>query len=311
MSAAGIVLVDDVDTCRAAVDSLMKEVEVAVDIEGIDLGRHPGKVCIVQVCGRASRTVYLFDISTLQGDAFEAGGLASLLESSDVLKVFFDVRSDTDALFHNHQVRVRGAYDLQVLYHLKFCGPKTNYLTGLKKVLGEYGATEIPAEEMRSLESLKEQGLHLFAPERGGTYAVWEKRPLSAELVQYCAADVEYLLNMKDFWGKSALDGHVLEISEKRIGDFIDTSVIMKDTKARVDFRIPAGLKPELPDGKVEQTVQVPQSKVGAVIGKGGSKIKSIQADSGASVSMNESSARVVGTLAQVESAVRLIRSVL
>ncbi len=142
MSAADVVLVDDVDTCSAAVDSLIEEVEVAVDIEGINLGRHPGKVCIVQVCGRASRIVYLFDISSLQGDAFEAGGLVSLLESSDFLKVFFDVRSDTDASFHNHKVRVRGAYDLQVLYHLKFCGQTTNYLTGLKKVLGEYGATE-------------------------------------------------------------------------------------------------------------------------------------------------------------------------
>ena len=29
----------------------LKEKEVAIDIEGIDLGRSPGKACIIQICG--------------------------------------------------------------------------------------------------------------------------------------------------------------------------------------------------------------------------------------------------------------------
>ena len=32
-----------------------------------------------------------------------------------------------------------------------------------------------------------------FAPERGGRYEVWQKRPLSEELLKYCAQDVAML----------------------------------------------------------------------------------------------------------------------
>jgi exonuclease 3'-5' domain-containing protein 1 len=39
----------------------------------------------------------------------------------------------------------------------------------------------------------KEKGLILFAPERGGSYKVFNARPLSEDIVQYCIEDVRLM----------------------------------------------------------------------------------------------------------------------
>jgi exonuclease 3'-5' domain-containing protein 1 len=61
----------------------------------------------------------LFDVLALGGAAtfgtVELGTpLRALLESPDVIKVTFDCRADSDALFHQFQVRLTGVLDLQV-----------------------------------------------------------------------------------------------------------------------------------------------------------------------------------------------------
>lgn len=39
----------------------------------------------------------------------------------------------------------------------------------------------------------KDNGARLFLPERGGSYEVFNQRPLSAEILRYCAQDVHLL----------------------------------------------------------------------------------------------------------------------
>ena len=56
--------------------------------------------------------MYLIDITTLGRDAFNDVGsyrrsLRNILESSEILKVFFDIRNDSDALYSLYNVRVR------------------------------------------------------------------------------------------------------------------------------------------------------------------------------------------------------------
>mmetsp|Transcript_23899 Transcript_23899/g.65115 ORF Transcript_23899/g.65115 Transcript_23899/m.65115 type:complete len:371 (-) Transcript_23899:15-1127(-) len=304
-----VVFASDAATCRAAVDSLLEEESVAIDIEGVELGRHPGKVCIIQAVGLKSPLVYLFDVAALGADAFDAGGLQQLFGSSGVLKVFWDVRSDTDALLHNHGCEVKGAYDLQVLFQLKFW-PQVPFLSGLKKAIGEFAKTKIPASELARVERIKEAGIRLFAPELGGSYSVWEERPLKPELVTYCAADVKYLLQMKALWSSQKLDDLVAEITAWRIRDFTGSAPVSQESKKQVDFKhlIPADLKPDLPPGMVEEVVSIPAGRVGRVVGRGGSRVKQIEASSGASLSVSEGNARVTGTRSQVDSAVRKVR---
>ena len=45
--------------------------------------------------------------------------MKQLLEAPSILKIFYDVRADNDALFHLHGIQVQASYDVQVLWHLK------------------------------------------------------------------------------------------------------------------------------------------------------------------------------------------------
>ena len=73
-------------------------------------------------------------------------------------------------------------------------------------------------------KATKEAGKRLFAPELGGSFAVFEVRPLAPALVKYCAYDVKYFeLLEKELFG--SLDSKwqlwVLEKSLQRVYDCI------------------------------------------------------------------------------------------
>ena len=48
---------------------------------------------------------------------------------------------------------------------------------------------------------MKQKGINLFAPERGGSYEVFTIRPLSADIIAYCLIDIAFfeLLESKLF----------------------------------------------------------------------------------------------------------------
>lgn len=72
---------------------------VAVDIEGANLGA-TGKIATVQLCVQGSNDVFICDIVSLGTMAFATSrpSLRGLLESDDVLKIFWDCRTDSAAL---------------------------------------------------------------------------------------------------------------------------------------------------------------------------------------------------------------------
>lgn len=47
--------------------------------------------------------------------------------------------------------------------------------------------------ERQAWEDGKEKGLNLFAPERGGSYEVFNVRPLADNIIHYCDQDVQFL----------------------------------------------------------------------------------------------------------------------
>ncbi|KAF8986380.1 hypothetical protein BDQ17DRAFT_1376178, partial [Cyathus striatus] len=92
---------------------------IAVDLEGINLSRE-GRISIMQITAEGSSTVWLIDITTLDATAFnhvDANGrsLKGVLESLDIMKAFYDVRSDSDALYNLYGVFMRNVYDIQLL----------------------------------------------------------------------------------------------------------------------------------------------------------------------------------------------------
>merc|ERR1711920_1211564 len=166
----------------------MRETEIAVDLEGISLGRD-GEICLIQISGKSAPTrVYIFDITTLKQAAFNEGHLGDLLKSKVVTKLVFDGRNDNDALYHQYNVCMERAYDIQVLWALKKIpnrSPACNqFVKGFLGCLED--SAQLSTTEYRCIKKVQELGKQLFLPERGGSYDVWKQRPLNIELAEYC-----------------------------------------------------------------------------------------------------------------------------
>jgi hypothetical protein len=95
--------------------------EIAFDSEGVKLGRSgPLTVaCFLGIdCADTSdascRTVaYVIDVQTVGSSAFIAT-FSDMLSNRDILKITFDCRADSDALFHQFGIKLTGVLDLQV-----------------------------------------------------------------------------------------------------------------------------------------------------------------------------------------------------
>ncbi|KAK0251990.1 hypothetical protein LTR35_018387, partial [Friedmanniomyces endolithicus] len=86
-----------------------------VDLEGNNLSRN-GTLSLVTILLEPERDFYLVDVTTLGRDAFTTAGaggrtLKAVLESRDIIKVFFDIRNDSDALFGLFEIHVAGIED--------------------------------------------------------------------------------------------------------------------------------------------------------------------------------------------------------
>ena len=105
-----------------------------MDLEGVNLSRH-GEICVLQITTGRLSPVYLFDICSLR-EAFaarDASSLKHLLEDAGIAKLMFDCRSDGNALFFLHNVRLQNVVDLQLLdvAHRKLMGIFCERINGL------------------------------------------------------------------------------------------------------------------------------------------------------------------------------------
>ncbi|KAK6387924.1 hypothetical protein LTR81_027264 [Elasticomyces elasticus] len=134
-----------------------------VDLKGNNLSRN-GTLSLVTIPLEPESEVYLVDVTTLGRDAFttaSTGGctLKPVLESRDIVKVFFDIRNDSDALFGLYEIRVAGIEDLQLM-ELASRNFSKRHVNGLAKCI-ERDST-IPFVERRGWQLVKDNGKHLF-----------------------------------------------------------------------------------------------------------------------------------------------------
>lgn len=165
-----------------------------VDLEGVNLSRY-GTISILQIFVFPTDRTFLVDIHTLRDKAFShstSNGttLRSILESPSIPKVFFDVRHDSDALYSHYRIELSGVQDLQLMELAKRQSPR-EFVNGLAKCI-EHDAP-MTASQKASFQVCKENGKQLFAPEHGGSYDVFNIRPLPDTIVQYCVQDVQFL----------------------------------------------------------------------------------------------------------------------
>lgn len=109
--------------------------------------------------------------------------MRSILESERIPKVFFDVRNDSDALFAHFNIHLQGCHDVQLLKAAT--QPWAKRLAGLRECLS--------VDVLKDWQTVKAKGRKLFSTEDGGSYEVFNVRPLLQDIITYCAQDVVHL----------------------------------------------------------------------------------------------------------------------
>ncbi|KAL2017233.1 hypothetical protein VTK56DRAFT_2392 [Thermocarpiscus australiensis] len=162
---------------------------------------------------------YLVDVHTLGSAAFTTATpcgttLKSILESPRIIKVFFDVRNDSDALHHHYGVRFQGVEDVQLMENAARRGRRA-YLQGLERCITEVAPAS--DEEKKQWKEVKQAGIKLFAPEKGGSYEVFNARPLSVEIARYCVNDVRFLPQLRAIYWRRLSKGWRRRVEEETV----------------------------------------------------------------------------------------------
>jgi len=204
-----------VDTCPALADLVdileglpTSPPSLYVDLEGVQLSRH-GTISILQLFILPQDRTYLIDIHTLQEKAFTTMGangqtLKGVLESEAIPKAFFDVRNDSDALYSHFNISLAGIQDIQLM-ELATRTFSKRCVNGLSKCIEREAPMSV--REKLAWQAAKEKGLNLFAPERGGSYEVFNIRPLPEEITQYCMQDVQFLPKLWVYYNRKMKSG--------------------------------------------------------------------------------------------------------
>ncbi|KAJ5292110.1 hypothetical protein N7478_001361 [Penicillium angulare] len=174
---------------------------IYVDLEGINLSRH-GSISIMQIYLFPRNEVYLIYVHTLGQDAFShpstsGATLKGILEDESIQKALVDARNDSDALYAHFRVHLAGIQDIQLLELATRSGSR-RFINGLARCI-ERDAS-LTRSEASAWKIIKDNGRRLFAPERGGSYEVFNSRPLSETIIKYCAQDVRILPKLWAFY---------------------------------------------------------------------------------------------------------------
>ena len=200
-----------------------------IDLEGVNLCRE-GSVSVLTLLidtGIPTQRVCLIDVHVLGAQAFNTTGveqkktLKDILQDEKIPKVFFDVRNDSDALFAHFSVQMQGVEDVQLMESAtRKTTQSRRLLSGLAKCMEINAPMSFSGSGLGSWKQAKEKGERLFKPERGGSYAVFNQRPIPEEIIDYCVGDVQCLPELREkFWGTRTVAWRdlVKEESGKRV----------------------------------------------------------------------------------------------
>ncbi|KAI9774098.1 MAG: hypothetical protein M1840_005191 [Geoglossum simile] len=229
--------VTTVDT-ESAVQSLLSNISnlpisppsLYLDLEGINLGRD-GSLSIMQLHVSPKSQVYVIDVHILGASAFTTAGpngqtLKSVLESTSIPKVFFDIRNDSDALFSHYQISVNCIQDLQLM-ELATRTFSRRYVNSLAKCI-ERDSTMTTAEK-RDWRRIKDSTSRLYDPKQGGRCQVFNDRPILPDILRYCAQDVlvlpelwlYYNGRLTNFWQRKVTSATQDRIRESQSANYI------------------------------------------------------------------------------------------
>jgi hypothetical protein len=159
--------------------------EVAFDAEGEELGRN-GPLTIAAFSGIGMDDTFVVDVKALGGSRVFSEHLPSfrtILEDSSVSKITFDCRSDSDALFHQFGVFLRGVLELQVL------DQAVRIQKGEAPPMRCIYVVNDGIPYVQSMANVS-QRYAVHAAKLTVSHAVWGKRPLPEAAIEYASTDM-------------------------------------------------------------------------------------------------------------------------
>jgi len=171
-----------------------------IDTEGHKLGRS-GTLDLLQLHVLPLQETLVIDIYTLQQKAFNTSSqglsLKMLLESSSIAKVFFDVRSDSDALFSHYEILLEGVVDLQMMEYFQ-PGRGGRHLRGLKDCITQDSG--LMPEEIQDWSLTKDSVVESFSTVATPQNYLSQLRPLPDILLTYSVGDVKHLPHLYEIY---------------------------------------------------------------------------------------------------------------
>ena len=199
---SNVTFVESIDQVRGMVDEVSSLTNPALylDAEGISLSRDGPMVFLqMYIDTPVGPHTYVIDVWSLKTDAtfltpgneYPQNTFKSILEDPTVPKMFWDCRMDSEALYAQHQISLRGVLDIQLMEvasrRRRQC---VLFIRGYAKCIErDLGLGRWEAEKMAKAKSAK----NLFIPELGGSWAMLTDRPIDQRILDYCAGDVRYM----------------------------------------------------------------------------------------------------------------------
>ena len=175
-----------------------------IDIQGKKLGRN-GKISLLTIYSPLVYKVYIIDVHTLgkaafdtpaachmgdkDGNKIESGEkftLGSVLQREDLPKVFFDVRSSSDALNALYGVKLDGVIEIQLL-ECVISGRQ--FVESLEFCMKLHGHGYFDPEEKMFWSDLKKQAREGIIAD----FEILDRRPLDIVVQWYCVNQVLFL----------------------------------------------------------------------------------------------------------------------
>ena len=217
---------------------------IAYDCEGVRLSR-TGKITLLQIA--IPKKIFLIDVMTIGGkEVFTDGGLKDIIESEEILKLAYDVRMDSDALFHQHDVVLKNVLDLQLLDIAirRAAGGIVEHLPSLSKTVSR----RLTNAEILVCEDLKKRVKNMYTSVEDGD--LWARRPLIDDARRYAALDAWVLMKLDQAMRPNGTTAphlfpgfdekwneRVLNASRKRIDEYKDKEIpIEQDGKRTAEM---------------------------------------------------------------------------
>lgn len=212
-------IIDSISETRNACDRLKIFKNLAFDCEGVRLGKG-GKLTLIQLMANDD-DIFIFDVLEL-GKALFENGMQEILESTEITKVMYDCRGDSDSLWEEYKVKLSNVLDMQLFEFMvrpiagtNLRGPSKPWhyrkpmIRGLDNTVKTYVVYgQLQQKGIRNFESIKRCGGEIMKTCR----TVWRYRPICDALKRYAALDVEMIYLVKDSLSKrKSLQGIELE----------------------------------------------------------------------------------------------------